>query len=65
MRDRTFGWTVEMQVKALKIGLRVREVQVNCRVRIGSSKISGNLKNSFLAGAKILWKIVQLKIWKS
>ena len=65
MRDRTFGWTVEMQVKALQNGLRVREVPVNCRVRIGSSKISGNLKNSVLAGTKILWKIFQLRISKS
>ncbi|MBI4464263.1 MAG: glycosyltransferase family 2 protein [Acidobacteria bacterium] len=66
MQDRTFGWTVEMQVKALRQGLRVIEVPVNYRVRIaGSSKISGSWKNSLLAGAKILWKIVQLKISQS
>ena len=65
MRDRTFGWTVEMQVKAVMGGLRILEVPVNYRVRIGSSKISGSLKNSLLAGIKILWKIVQLKMWKS
>ena len=62
MRDRTYGWTVEMQVKALQKGMQVREVPVSYRARIGgSSKISGSLKNSLRAGAKILWTIARLK----
>ena len=58
MRDRDFGWTVEMQVKAAKLGLRCVEVPVDYRNRAaGESKVSGNLKNSYLAGQKILFTI--------
>jgi hypothetical protein len=62
MREPTFGWTVEMQAKALRRRLRVVEVPVAYRPRIGTSKISGSLKNSLLAGATILWKIVRLRV---
>ena len=62
MQDPTYGWTVEMQVKALLRGLRVREVPVNYRLRIGSSKISGNLRASIAAGVKILWTIARLAV---
>ena len=54
MRDRTFGWTVEMQIKAAIAGLRSREVAVRYRRRIGVSKISGTIKGTFKAGFKIL-----------
>lgn len=57
MRDATFGWTVEMQIKALKAGLRVREVPVSYRKRIGQSKISGTVGGSLRAGAKIVMTI--------
>ena len=53
MNDRNFGWTVEMQAKALHKGLRVGEVPVSYRVRTGKSKISGTVKGSILAGYKI------------
>ena len=43
MRDRNFGWTVEMQVKARRAGLRVVEVPVDYRPRIGRSKVSGTV----------------------
>ena len=59
MADRGFGWTAEMQVKALKMGLRVREVPVSYRRRVGRSKISGTLLGSVRAGAKILWTIAR------
>jgi glycosyltransferase involved in cell wall biosynthesis len=59
MGDRNFGWTVEMQVKAAKRGLRVREVAVDYRPRIGRSKVSGTLSGTFLAGAKILGTIAR------
>lgn len=62
MHEPTFGWTVEMQAKALRRGLRVVEVPVAYRPRIGTSKISGNFKNSLIAGATILWKIVRLRL---
>lgn len=54
MVDRNYGWTVEMQVKAAKKGLRCVEVPVRYRRRIGQSKVSGTLKGSILAGYKIL-----------
>jgi glycosyltransferase involved in cell wall biosynthesis len=57
MKDQTYGWPVEMQVKAAKQNLRVCEVPVNYRVRIGSSKISGTAKGSILAGYKIITTI--------
>lgn len=60
MQDRDYGWTVEMQVRALKKGLRLCEVPVSYRRRIGRSKISGTLRGSVLAGIKILWTILRL-----
>ena len=57
MQDKTYGWTVEMQVKAAKLGLRSVEVPVRYRRRIGHSKISGTVKGVLGAGYKILWTI--------
>ena len=57
MADRNYGWTVEMQVKALRCGLRVTERTVRYRQRIGESKISGTVKGVVGAGTKILWTI--------
>ena len=54
MRDRSFGWTVEMQVQAARHGLRVVEVPVDYRPRIGRSKVSGTVGGSLKAGARIL-----------
>ncbi len=54
MQDESYGWTVEMQLKAIKHKLRVIEVPVRYRERIGSSKISGTLKGSVLAGFRIM-----------
>ena len=60
MRDPDFGWTVEMQARAAKRGLRATEVPVRYRRRIGTSKISGTVRGTFLAGQKILWTIFKL-----
>lgn len=57
MRDETWGWTVEMQVRAARLGLRVQELPVGYRRRIGISKISGTLSGTIRAGWKILWVI--------
>ena len=54
MRDRNYGWTVEMQIKAAILGLRCVEVPVSYRRRIGVSKVSGTIKGTVLAGTKIL-----------
>ncbi|HWP40896.1 MAG TPA: glycosyltransferase family 2 protein [Tepidisphaeraceae bacterium] len=57
MTDTNFGWTVEMQIKAAKRRLRVMEVAVDYRPRIGCSKISGTILGSIRAGYKILYTI--------
>lgn len=57
MQDKTFGWTVEMQLKAAKYGFRCAEVPVRYRKRIGFSKISGTVKGTVMAGYKILYTI--------
>ncbi len=57
MQDKTFGWTVEMQLKAAKSGFRCVEVPVRYRKRIGFSKISGTVKGTVMAGYKILYTI--------
>ena len=57
MQDKNYGWTVEMQVKAAKQKLRFTEVPVKYRNRIGTSKVSGTVKGSILAGHKILYTI--------
>jgi len=54
MEDKTYGWTVEMQLKALKQKLTYTEVPVNYRNRIGVSKVSGTVKGAIFAGIKIL-----------
>lgn len=61
MKDQTYGWTVEMQVKALNHHLRVKQVEVSYRKRKGVSKISGTIKGTFLAGAKIINTIVKYR----
>ena len=54
MEDKTYGWTVEMQLKALKQNLSYKEIPVNYRNRIGVSKVSGTIKGAIFAGVKIL-----------
>ena len=54
MEDKTYGWTVEMQLKVLKQKLSYKEVPVNYRNRIGVSKVSGTVKGAIFAGVKIL-----------
>ncbi len=62
MEDPGFGWTAEMQVKALRKGLRVAEVPVSYRHRTGVSKITGTLSGTLKAGGKILWTIARYGI---
>ena len=59
MVDRNFGWTVEMQIKAVRAGLRVVELPVPYRRRIGQSKISGTFLGTLKAGYKILYVIAK------
>jgi len=57
MQDMDFGWTVEMQIKAVRNGLRIQEIPVNYRKRIGISKITGTVLGTFRAGTKIIYTI--------
>ena len=57
MSDPTYGWTVEMQIKAAKLKLRCKEVPVRYRKRIGSSKVTGTLSGTIKASVKILYTI--------
>ena len=55
MQEMTFGWNLEMQIKAVRLGLRIEEIPVRYRNRIaGVSKVSGNLRASFVAATRIL-----------
>ena len=62
MEDKTYGWTVEMQLKALKKKLTYTEVPVRYKKRIGVSKVSGTVKGTIFAGIKILGWIFKYSI---
>lgn len=57
MQDKTYGWTIEMQLKAIKAKMKTSEIPVKYRKRIGVSKVSGTVKGTVLAGYKILTAI--------
>jgi glycosyltransferase involved in cell wall biosynthesis len=59
MRDRSYGWTVEMQLRAARARVPHAEVPVSYRRRIGASKISGSVRGSVAAGTKILWTLAR------
>ena len=62
MQDPDFGWTAEMQVKALRYGLTPVEVPVSYRRRVGVSKITGTLRGTLLAGYKILFTVLRYSL---
>ena len=61
MRDRRYGWTVEMQIRALQLGARVAEVPVSYKRRVGRSKISGSVTGVIKAGWGIVYTIFRLR----
>ena len=61
MCDRDYGWTAEMQAKAARTGVRIKEVPVSYHRRIGRSKITGTVKGTVLAGWKIITTILKLR----
>ncbi|WP_145076325.1 glycosyltransferase family 2 protein [Aureliella helgolandensis] len=65
MKDTNFGWTVEMQIKAVQHRLRTLEIPVPYRRRIGTSKISGTISGTFRAGYKILYTIGKYALLRS
>jgi glycosyltransferase involved in cell wall biosynthesis len=65
MKEETYGWNLEMQMKAARRGLRILEVPVNHRRRSGGvSKVSGTLRGTFVAGARIIATFVRIAIAK-
>ena len=64
MKDKTYGWTVEMQLKAIKRNYLYKEIHMKYRNRIGISKVSGTLKGTIFAGIKILYWIVKYSFIK-
>jgi glycosyltransferase involved in cell wall biosynthesis len=61
MREQTYGWNLEMQMKAARVGLRILEIPVNHRRRAGGeSKVSGTLRGTFVAGARILATLIRI-----
>lgn len=64
MQDKTYGWTIEMQIKAAQNKLKCTEVPVNYKNRIGTSKVSGTVKGTIMAGYKIIFAIFKYKFNK-
>jgi glycosyltransferase involved in cell wall biosynthesis len=66
MREETYGWNLEMQMKAARAGLRILEIPVNHRRRAGGeSKVSGTLRGTFVAGAHIIATLARIAFAKS
>ena len=61
MTDKTYGWTVEMQIKAARMKMKCTEVPAHYKKRIGQSKVSGTVKGSLGAGWKILYTIYKYR----
>ena len=63
MKEETYGWNLEMQMKAARAGLRILEVPVNHRRRAGGvSKVSGTLRGTFVAGARIIATFARIAV---
>ncbi len=62
MQDQTFGWTIEMQIRAAEAGLRCAEVPVSYRRRVGVSKITGTITGTLRASYKILWTVFRFAL---
>ena len=64
MSDKTYGWTIEMQIKAAQKKMKYCEVSVDYKVRIGQSKVSGTIKGAVMAGIKIIFAVFKYKFVK-
>jgi glycosyltransferase involved in cell wall biosynthesis len=61
MREQTYGWNLEMQMKAARVGLQILEIPVNHRRRAGGeSKVSGTLRGTFIAGTRIMATLIRI-----
>ncbi len=61
MRDKTYGWTIEMQIKIIIKKYKFKEISVNYRNRIGVSKVSGTIKGTIFAGIKIIFAVFRYR----
>jgi len=61
MKDKDFGWTVEMQIKIAKQKIAYSEFPARYRKRVGVSKITGTLKGTILAGYKIIYTLIKYR----
>ena len=61
MSDKTYGWTIEMQIKIIIKKYKFKEIAVNYRKRIGISKVSGTVKGTFFAGIKIIFAVFRYR----
>lgn len=64
MEQMTYGWPVEMVVKAARRGLRIQSVPIRYRQRIGISKVTGSLRGSVLAAAYMFWVLLKYRFYK-
>lgn len=64
MSDKTYGWTIEMQIKAAQNNMNYCEVSVDYKARIGTSKVSGTIKGAVMAGIKIIFAVFKYKFSK-
>jgi glycosyltransferase involved in cell wall biosynthesis len=63
MREKTYGWNLEMQMRAARAGLRILEIPVNHRRRTGGvSKVSGTLRGTFVAGTRIIATLIRIAL---
>jgi hypothetical protein len=63
MREKTYGWNLEMQMRAARAGLRILEIPVDHRCRAGGvSKVSGTLRGTFVAGARIIATLIRIAL---
>ena len=63
MREETYGWNLEMQMRAARAGLRIMEVPVDHRCRAGGrSKVSGTCRGAFVAGARIITTLLRVSL---
>lgn len=63
MREETYGWNLEMQMKAARNGLRILEIPVNHRRRVGGeSKVSGTFRGTFVAGSRIVATLIRVAL---
>lgn len=63
MQDKDFGWTIEMQIKAILHQIKYKEISVSYKKRVGVSKITGTVKGTIMASVKIIYTILKYRVF--